>query len=371
MTNARQLSLLTLLLILSVSHNSSASQCDDLWARNLEFLDRHVVEAVGGQHALSGFHMARHDCPVYTDHMRFAVEEQYVQGGNLDCHSQTTPCKELREKPVDAMAGMDLRCGAGWYMSSWTLLACAGGNGKEMKFRYTCCRSDKYTEPATQHHTQCDQMVGEHLQFLDRHHVSCGNNAVLSQFSLEAGPCTGADMRIAYECMPPNQGCAVFHGSVMALEGQGVELTTNQGVRGWHYNDARCLVGERDFAVQTVSNVVTSCHEETTSCVLDGSGFVALDQADFDCGSDAIHSFVFESCASGTGQRGRYACCAQQQAQTAFRFTTACVTMGPLSDLMAHEEILCPVNTVLTRFKLDQDTCASTERRFVYYCKAV
>jgi len=169
--------------------------CNLFGGENVEYLDRHRVKCPDN-HGLKDWTFTR------CDNQNFkAVYNCHAlpgQAGTLT--ERNTGCSHLSGQNLEFLDRQNLACAAGEVMEGFQLHR-DGCGGDDMRFRIFCRQHDvSSTYVAHAGSTNCNEIDGQNLEYLDRHVPDCVSN-FMSQWYMTRFGCAGSNQRIALTCI--------------------------------------------------------------------------------------------------------------------------------------------------------------------------
>jgi len=189
-----------------------ATPCNDMWTRPLQWLDRHNLDC-GSGNAMTYWTVSSSGCSVEqsTGGQRYKFKYQCtaVVGGVTGTHERTTDCEFMHDRKLENFDRHKVYCGNGEVLRGWTVEGCNGvghiwGTNGMGHIRYKCSTMKyKGSVKLSSSYTNCEEVAGKGVEYLDRHEINCGLSAI-KKFEMkdgDSGSCSGTYRRFYFQCL--------------------------------------------------------------------------------------------------------------------------------------------------------------------------
>jgi len=250
-----------------------------------------------------------------------------VTGATAIVEERSSECSDLKEQTLEFLDRQNVECGADEAISSFLLTADDCSNN-DMHYEYGCLSISSVArslESAADRETDCSQMRGETLEFLDRQAVACLDGEVLQSFKVTGDDCSNNDMRYAYSCAALSSAAEL--GTPKTKDTSCTEMSTKRILYLDRQTDIACSDGEAMLSFRVVTDdcsgndkkfritcaevnpSVCSCNDGTAAtgaqgCANDGDETCAICEGGFHLTEADLCAANICTCSNGTGETG-------------------------------------------------------------------
>ena len=203
--------------------------CELVVDQHAQNFDRFIASSASSTEGLNSFHLHTNDCTDTANNKRLVVSHSPSRKG--PCTTKYTPCGLLDHRNIEYFDRHTLDCGSGQVMTEYKLERCDADN---MRFRYVCCEYYEERGPTMLRHTDCDEVQGKRLEYLDRHPVACPYPAVLSHFQMLSWEQTCVGMIIIQNLPSFGQICHFCFSPQMSATTVAAPILEGTDVSGTH-----------------------------------------------------------------------------------------------------------------------------------------
>ena len=153
--------------------------CELVVDQQSQNFDRFIASS-GFADGLHGFHLHTNNCMDTANNKRLVVSHNPSRKGS--CTTHYTPCGLLDHRNIEYFDRHTLDCGtSSSAMTEFKLERCDADN---MRFRYVCCEYYEERVASLTRTTDCNEVQGKRLEYLDRHPVACLESGVMTHFQM-------------------------------------------------------------------------------------------------------------------------------------------------------------------------------------------
>lgn len=251
-----------------------------------------------------------------------------------------TNCEEAIGKHAEFFDRHPVECGQSWVLNSFALTG--GCSHNKMRYKTKCIGTS--VSAAVTHYTSCGDVKGKHVDFLEHHPMACGRNEALTSMKLTRRGCSGGKQRYEFKCRTIH-ACSVVGATHQGLERKGAvnELTHSAALLGAGPTHAKMGATKNGRAIGKKLQAVIA---------------------------QLVSEAVADKCRAG-GQGKNKSACKPRKGEEITKRTKCSPMRHKTLEYLDRQSVECGNKQALNAVKVISTGCSGDNLRFEYKCLTV